>query len=183
MTSFPDYAMNPNPGVENLLRNVLADVLPPAREADLLATTLCAVTRHRRRRMLQTRGAFVVGAAALATLALLLRTWTRSPARGQLADAWSASRTVAAANSVPVITSRPLSPPLVVETQPRLTPIVASGRTDLGWVETRDAAQHATVLSDDDLLALVVGRSAALVRNDGETRLVLAGGSGVLGRP
>jgi len=173
--------MNPNPGVENLLRTVLADVLPPAHEADLLATTLGEVVRQRRRRTRQRRGTLVVATAALATLALL--PWTRSPAPVQLAIPSPAPRTVAAANTVPVIASRPLAPLLVVETRPGLTPIVASGNTHLGWVETGDAAQHAAVLSDDDLLTLLAGKSAALVRNDGETRLVLAGGSEVLGRP
>lgn len=181
MIFFPDCAMNPNPGVENLLRNVLADVLPPTHEAGLLATTLGEVARQRRRRTLQKRGALGVATAVLATLALL--PWTRSPAPVSLSIPSPAPRTAAAANAVPVIASQPLPAPFVVETRLGLTPMVASGRTDLGWVETGDGTQHATVLSDDDLLSLLAGKPAALVRNDGETRLVLVGGSEVMGRP
>ena len=164
--------MHPHPRAEGLLPSVLAEVLPPDREAGLLATTLREVARLRRHRELRKQGAIVATLAVV--LALSARQWHRQPTTPPVPPASSATLTVSAADAVPVITSRPLPASLVVETQSGLTPLVESDAASRGWVETADELPRATPLTDDGLLALLAGHPAALVRSGGETRLVLA---------
>jgi hypothetical protein len=160
--------MNPSSRAERVLRTVLAEVLPPDREACLLATTLREVARQRRHREIRKRGAVAATLAVLVALTVLK--WPQSPAPTRLRAAASAPPTAA----VPVIASRPLAPSLFVETRTGLTPLIESDASSVDQVATADALQRATSLTDDELLALLAGQPAALVTTGGETRLVLA---------
>lgn len=161
-----------NPRAETLLQCVLREVLPPDREACLLATTLREVARQRHRRALCSRAAAVAALALAVTLTALQK--SRPSGTSPAPPAHPGALAASATHVLPVIASQPLASSLIVQTRPGLTPLVQSAAGSTACVETADAGSQATNLTDDELLALLAGTPAALVRIGGETRLVLA---------
>jgi hypothetical protein len=145
----------------SLLDNVLAE--DAGFRADSLALTLGAV-RHRRR----VRGWRRAGASLAVGLLLGLTVWR------SMVPAPVVSPSVASVSAfASVVTSGPLAANERVASAADGLDQVSSIPTGVEWVET--AAQTAAygVLSDDDLLDLAGGHAVVLVKNDGETRLLL----------
>lgn len=169
-----------NRNTDQLRHSLLEEVFPPALAARSLAETLREVNRRRRWRELRQQGGILAMLTAL--LGWTALQWPRSPTEPALPAAPPASR------SIRVVATRPLPASMVVRTDSRatarlgwvrtssgVTAVVESGPAWGAWVETDAEPHRAQELTDDELLALVAGRPAALVRSGDEARLVLAG--------
>jgi hypothetical protein len=149
---------------EYLLDEVLADAAPGSYRAELLNRTLKTVRRHRRFR--------TVGKGTVATLLVVLAVtwlwdgWTRITDPSGRTDVWNlaANRGEQKPHSYRLVESHPLDPAMFVTTGPGLTRVVASTSSELTVVETRQARHLYTEIDDEKLLALLAGRSAALIR-------------------
>lgn len=162
--------MHPSPRTDRLLRSVLAEVFPAHREAGLLSATLREVARQRRLREVQRRLAVV--AALTGTLGLTALLWPRPPASGSLADVASSGEPTSSPGSVRVVASRPLPSAMIVQTAAGSTPIIES---EPGPVATAGASFPPVLLTDEELLSLLAGQPAALVKEQGTSRLVVVG--------
>jgi len=145
--------MNHEPDNEQLLADVLAEAAPADFREALLGETLRLA--HRRRRWRQTRRAAAL-LAALGLLAVLVRQNFPTPPLAPKPV------TKAKVNSYELVCTQPLSAGAMVVTRPLSTgQLVASGATTK-MVQT--SSGNFRVIDDDELLALVASRPAALVR-------------------
>ncbi len=145
------------------MESVLADSHDLRSES--LALTLGAV-RHRRRRRYWQR----TGAVLAAVLLLGLLRWQGLAPR-------PVAPSVAGPDPLPttfaVVASKPLTSDEFVVSSRQEPALATSDAAGLVWVETAPQEPSYGVLSDDGLLGLVGGNSVALVRSDGEARLIL----------
>jgi hypothetical protein len=153
--------MRPNhPLIEDLFHDVLSDDL----RARLLAETLRAAHRRIWRRR--------VTLAALPLAALLVALLILRPApRPNTGEAVAARRP-----SVFIVSSTPLPDSMIVRTRQDAVELIETGSTALAIVQTPDGARSVQEISDGQLLALLAGRPAAIVRasaNDRRAQLLL----------
>jgi hypothetical protein len=161
--------MRIDPETERLLDDVLAGA--EQFRAELLERTLRQVRRRRRIRTVK-RG--LVGMALVALAAVWL--WESWPT-GRTAPKIAASRPVAKRAAYGMIESRPLEAGCVVQTKQGVTPIVSSSASSVAVAETEPGQHLYTEINDDQLLLLLAGRSAALVREGPGSAEVLILGS------
>ena len=145
--------MNHEPDNGPLLDDVLAEAAPPDFRKALLDQTLCLARRRRRRRQTRRAAALFV---ALGLITVLV--WQSSPRR-PVAPMPMINAKVKSYQSV---RTQPLPAGAIVATRPfSAGRFVASAAT----VETvQTTAGNFRALNDDDLLALIGPRPAALVR-------------------
>jgi len=145
------------------MESVLAD--NHGLRADSLALTLGAVRQRRRRRYWQRTGAVL---AAVLLLGLFIR---------QGVAPRPVAPSVAGPDAIPgsfaFVASKPLALDEWVVSSGQGLALATSDAAGFGWVETTPQEAGYGVLSDDGLLGLVGGHSVALVRNEGEARLIL----------
>ncbi len=146
---------------QSLLEAVLAESLAADFQDQSLTATLNAVRHHRRMRQWRRGGAVVALLLALPSAVWWLR-MSATPTQP------------ATAPSVTMVASQPLPASMVVETRPDTVAIVTSTRAGFTVVATDPVRGAVPELTDDELLQLVAGRAAALVRENGEVRLVIA---------
>lgn len=145
------------------MESVLAD--SHGLQAESLALTLGAVRHRRRRRYWQRTGAVL---AAVLLLGLLM--WQGLAPRPV---APSVAGPDALPRSFAEVASKPLAAGELVVSSWQELALATSDAAGLGWVETSPQEASYGVLSDDGLLGLVGGNSVALVRSEGEARLIL----------
>jgi hypothetical protein len=145
--------MNHEPDNEQLLADVLAEAAPADFREALLGETLRLACRRRRWR--QTRRA----SAVLVALGLLA-VWVRQNFPPHPLAPMPVAK--AKVKSYELVRTQPLSAGMIVVTQPlSVGQLVASGATT-EMVQT--SGGNFRVINDDELLALVASRPAALVR-------------------
>jgi hypothetical protein len=142
--------MNPETERHSLLDDVIAEAVPADFQRAVLDGTLSAV-RHRRRLRQWRRGLAAVGAFVAIALvvwdALLPRTpviWVRP--------------------ALHIVSSQSLAASMVVGTKPGSVVVVSSSPTTFVMVETGSIRDSFEEINDEQLMALVEGRPAALVR-------------------
>jgi hypothetical protein len=143
--------MNDSADNERLLEDVLSEAVPADFREALLGETLRLA--RRRRRFRQTRRA-VSAVAVLAALAALV--WQSLPPRGVVPQK--------AGKSYVVVRTRPLPVSALVTTRPLAAGQLVASVETVGVVETVAGSGGFRVIGDDELLALVSPRPAALVR-------------------
>jgi hypothetical protein len=160
--------MKQQPDHDRLLDDMLADALPPGLRANLLDQTLAAV-RVRRRFRLFARAA---GAGALVCLGLAL--WK-----------YSSPRSVPVAPTTPLTVDLPSSSPLqILHTDAASVTIIGSEADSVQYITDSSSPEPIHLLDDEELLSLVAGRPAALVRTaSGRAELVFADPSDAEGFP
>ena len=141
--------MNPDP--HRLLDEILEEAAPPEFRSALLEQTL---RRVRRRRVVRQVQQGVVTMALLIGLPLLIWRTFFLPGR----DTHSSIPKFAA------VSSRSLTPSVLVETKPGGVETVASSVGAVVIIETATVKDTPKEITDEELLALVAGRSAVLVR-------------------
>jgi len=134
-----------------LLDDVLAEAAPADFERVLLEGTLRAVRRRHRTRRL-TRGLAVVGACA----AIIAVVWNAL---------WPFSSVKSVRPGLSIVSSQPLPPSMIVGTQPGSVVVVSSSAKTVVLVETGSIKDPFREINDEQLLALVGKRPAALVRH------------------
>ena len=142
--------MKPESERLNLLDDVLANAAPTEFQRELLEGTLRAVRRRRRMRQCG-RGLAVAGvfaAIALSVWNALLPTTSVKLVRPALH----------------IVSSQPLPASMIVETRPISVLVVTSSPTTFVMVETGSIKDPFQEITDEQLLALVGNRPAALVR-------------------
>jgi hypothetical protein len=145
--------MNHEPDNEQLLADVLAEAAPADFREALLGETLRLACRRRRWRQTRRAAALLV---ALGLLAVLVRQNFPTPPRAPMPV------TKAKVKSYELVCTQPLSAGAMVVTRPLSAgQLVASGATT-EMVQT--SSGNFRVINDDELLALVASRPAALVR-------------------
>ena len=160
--------MNNNPDQERLLHDILEDSLPPGLHDSMLGQTLAAV-RRRRRIQIASRAA---GTAAFIFVGLTF--WLMS----KPTPAPSAGSTLA------MVTSQPLNPRQVIGTDAGSVSVIASVPEGFGWITNSSGQEPVKNLDDQELLTLLAGKAAALVRQpSGQTELVFANPSDANGFP
>ena len=143
--------MKMEPDAERLLADVLEEAAPPDFRAELLDCTLKQV---RRRRHLRQWNQGLLTAAFIATLGLLV--WkSRAPK-----DANQASPR----ETLEIVTSRRLSPAMIVQSSPGLVEMISSSRSALAIIETSPFSHDFRELNDEELLAFTAGKPSVLVR-------------------
>lgn len=136
---------------ERLLDDVLSETAPAGFREAMLAHTLRLA--RRRRHLRQTRRAAVLIVALGCITALL---W-RSPTRKSLVSSSPASRCA-------IVHSQPLRPEQIVTTHPLPTEQQVTSIASANVVHTRTGGGKFRLIDDDELLALVGSRPAALIR-------------------
>jgi hypothetical protein len=136
---------------DHLLDEIMGDAAPPDFRAALLEQTLRAV---RRRTTIRRARRVLLTVAVLVSLPLGLWKLT-SPARRE---------TVSSPAAYELVRSQPLDPSKVVATQPDAVPVVASRAGLVALVETRSDEKLFREIDDQQLLSLLAGRPAILVR-------------------
>jgi hypothetical protein len=145
--------MNHEPDNEQLLADVLAETTPADFREALLGETLRLARRRRRWRQTRRAAALFV---ALGLLAVLV--WQNLPQRPV------ASMPVAKAKvkSYQLVRTQPLPASAIVVTQPFPTDQLVASVATVEMIQT--SSGNFRVINDDELLALVAARPAALVR-------------------
>jgi hypothetical protein len=145
--------MNHEPDNKQLLADVLAEAAPAVFREALLGETLRLARRRRRWRQTRRAAALFV---ALGLLAVLV--WQNLPQRPV------ASMPVAKAKvkNYELVRTQPLSAGAVVVTRPLSADQLVASVTTAETVQT--SSGNFRVINDDELLALVASRPAALVR-------------------
>ena len=152
--------MNRIPDDDQLLSDVLSEASPADFREALLGETLQHVRRHRRQR--QARRA----AAAFAAVGLIgLLAWRILPPQPAtpLVESTKAN--------YPLVRTRPLPPGMITTTRPLTAQFLAT-RVAVPVIETMRTPGF-RVINDDELLALVAPRPAALVRLSPEHELLV----------
>src|SRR5688572_33166801 len=138
------------PEQDNLLDDVLGEAAPADFERALLDATLRAVRRRRRMRQCS-RGLAAAGVFAAIAVAV-----------------WNTFLPTTSINLVGptlhIVSSQPLPASMVVETRPVSVRVVTSSPTTFVMVETGSIKDPFQEITDEQLLALVGNRPAALVR-------------------
>ncbi|MCP5524432.1 MAG: hypothetical protein H7A46_23120 [Verrucomicrobiales bacterium] len=137
-------------------------------------TTLELVVKGARRRR-QVRTMRRSGGAAAALLAVGIVLWPRPPAPS-LAEDPNPSPTPPADRLI--VRTVPLGREVLVSSRMGPSDIVRSVANRITVVRTSSSDASDLAITDDELLALVAGRPAALVSGDGGKRLVVAGEDG-----
>src|ERR1041385_3335593 len=138
------------PDREDLLADVLADTAPADFRDALLGETLHHVRRRRRWR--QTRRA-ATGVAAIALLAVLIsRIVSLHP-----------PKVTEGSHSYELVRTQPLSAKAIVGTKPLASEQLIESGANVAIIET-EASGRIRLIDDNQLLALVAPRPAALVR-------------------
>jgi hypothetical protein len=160
--------MKHQPDHDRLLDDMVEDALPPGLRASLLDQTLAAV-RVRRRIRLFARAA---GAGAVVCLGLAL--W-RFPS----------ARFVPVAPRAPLTVDLPPSSPLqILHTDGGSVILIDSAADSVQYITDASCAEPIHVLDDEELLSLLAGRPAALVRTaSGRAELVFADPTDAKGFP
>ena len=142
--------MKPEFEQHSLLKDVLAETAPRHFERLLLDGTLRAVRRRRRRRQCS-RGLAAVGVFAAIALAV-----------------WNALRPTSSVHVIQpalhIVSSQPLAASMVVRSKSGGVVAVSSSPTTFELVQTGSILDPFKEITDEQLLALVRGRPAALVR-------------------
>jgi hypothetical protein len=142
-----------NNKIQNLLDDVLSDAAPPGFRAELLDATLQHVRRRKHLRHWN-RGLAVV-AVMLAAISFAL--WrTSSP---------DTQPVLSGKPDLIVVRSRPLDPSRIVTTTPGTVAVVSSSPSTFALVKTGSAEHLFREIDDEQLLALLQGKPAALVRH------------------
>ena len=136
-----------------LLNDVLAEAVPPDFRKALLDQTLCLTRRRRRWRQTRRAAALVV---ALGLLALLV--WQNVPPH----PAAPMPPAKAEVKSYQLVRTQPLPAYAIVATQTLSAGRLVASVATVEMVQT--TAGNFRVINDDELLALVASRPAALVR-------------------
>jgi hypothetical protein len=145
--------MNPKPDNEQLLADVLSEAVPADFREALLGETLRLARRRRRWRQTRRAAALLV---ALGLLAVLVR--QNFPPQPLVPMPVAKAKV----KSYELVRTQPLSAGAIVVTRPLSTgQLLASGATT-EMVQT--SSGNFRVINDDELLALVASRPAALVR-------------------
>jgi hypothetical protein len=145
--------MNPEPDNEQLLADVLSEAVPADFREALLGETLRLARRRRRWRQTRRAAALLV---ALGLLAVLVR--QNFPPQPLVPMPVAKAKV----KSYELVRTQPLSAGAIVVTRPLSTgQLLASGATT-EMVQT--SSGNFRVINDDELLALVASRPAALVR-------------------
>ena len=156
--------MRPPTYPDSLLHDVLADTAGPALRAALLDPMLRAARARQRRRRLG-------GMLALFVL-LLVPIVLYRPTRFAREASNSVRATPGAFDPSPsatrpacaIIRSQPLPPGMLVRSEVGTVPVVVSSRAGLVIVETVPRPGLVRELNDQELLTLLAGRPAAIVR-------------------
>jgi hypothetical protein len=139
--------MNPSPERENLLNDVLGETAPADFRAALLADTLLLAGHRRRSRQLR-RGLAVAAVVALGAFA----SW-----RGRL----PATDTIAGCE---IVRTQLLAESAVIRTQRFVGEVATGSQPSIAMIETPAERAGFRLVNDDELLALALPRTAALVR-------------------
>jgi hypothetical protein len=143
--------MDTDPAKNQLLDDVLADAASPDFRADLLRLTLQEVQSrtHRRRR----NGELLAAACLLLVLAVAARLLSppNAPKPGP--------------DNPLVVHSRPLDARMLVATQPSGPSLARCSASAIAFIRTAPTERTFDLIGDDQLLALLGGRPAALVRH------------------
>ena len=164
--------MNRNPDNECLLGDVLSEGAPADFRQALLDDTLRRVRGHRRWR----QASRIAGVFSFLALAAAL-IWREQSPRSRVASA-----PIAKATHCRLIESHPLSSSEMVSSRPLAAQQIISSTSDSEIVQTSPG--HCRLINDDQLLALVLGRSAVLVRTGKNSeQLVFADPKNEIGFP
>ena len=151
--------MKNNSESEELLHDIVEDAAPAAFRAGLLDKMLHEVQRHKHTRQRNRRlvvVACIVAALGLVARFLPLRSHPRSAAPDPL-----------------TVHSQPLEPVIIVATKPGGVDIIKSSPNTVAWVRAPEQGKLFEVVGDGDLLSLLAGHPAALVRRGpGQAELV-----------
>jgi|ERR1051325_4564690 hypothetical protein len=139
------------PDREKLLDEVLGESSSPGFKESLLQHTLQEV--HRRKRVRRLNRA-VLAVAIVAAVPLMV--WK-----------FSAPSPVLVVPPPPfgIVTTQPLPREMLVETRPGSVAFIASSTASVAYVRTGDAKNLFQEINDEQLLSLLAGRPAALVRS------------------
>jgi hypothetical protein len=152
--------MKIRPDTEHLLEDIFQESVTPDFRAVMLAETLWQVRQQRAARRRQR--VLVIAVAALTVSLALWRSQKPAPAI-RLAEA------PAVGSARPVqVRSLPLRAEMIVESAPAGVAIVVSARTTAAVIESRSDQKSFQEIDDPELLLLVAGRPAALVRPIGQ---------------
>ena len=160
--------MKHRPDHDRLLDDIVEEALPPGMRAALLDQTLAAVRVRRRFRL------FRRAAAAGALVCLGLALWK-----------FSSPGFVPLARQAPMTVVLPPSSPLhILHTDAGSVTIIDSEADSVQCITASSDGEPVRMLDDEELLSLVAGRPAALVRTaSGRAELVLADPSDAGGFP
>jgi hypothetical protein len=148
--------MNSDSDIQSLLSDVVGETAPVSFREQLLERALGEV-RHRKTRRVVARSVLAV-ACVLALLAIVARLLPVASGRES--------------NNL-MVHSRPLSPEMVVVSEPQTVEIIKPLYPDLEFVHS--STDTFRILGDNELLRLLAGRPAALVhRSPSQADLVFA---------
>jgi hypothetical protein len=136
---------------DRLLDDILADAAPPEFRAEMLEQTLQQV--RQRSRVRRWNRSIVVVTLVVSIPLLGWKLFVATPKSGKSPPP-----------SFSLVRSQPLGPSLIVETKLGIVKIITSSPSTFAFVETELGKHLVTEINDDQLLALVAGRPAALVR-------------------
>jgi hypothetical protein len=144
--------MNSGPDHERLLSDVLAEAAPAEFREALLGETLQLVQRRRRVRQVR-RAASALGVAGLIAV---IGWWVWSPHSGTLAGKTTGT-------GYELVLTQPLSAGEIIVTRPLSADQSISSQATVAVLSTTSEG-NVRLINDDELLALVAPRPAALVR-------------------
>ena len=163
--------MKNEPDPNRLLDDILEEISPPAFRAELLERTLKQV-RHRRH-VRQWNQRLLVTAVIVMAGVLAWRTYAPRSERHKLP--------VARLNWV---SSKPLSAAMIVESNTNFLHTITSHGATVAMVQTQLAHPELRELNDDELLAMLGGRPAVLVRRTPhQAELLLVDAATEISRP
>jgi hypothetical protein len=162
--------MKNRPGPDRLLDDLVGDAVPSHLRVEWLERTLTEVRRRNRAR--RTRS----GAVAMTiSLGLFLVLWKMVDPHQNLHSHYSELR---------IVESSPLKPSEIVETRIGTVSLINTSTRDISVVTTRTVQGTVALIDDQQLLNLVAGRSAALVRSEsGQSELIFADPADASGFP
>ena len=143
--------MKHEPDPNRLLDDILGEISPPHFRAEMLERTLKQVRRQRQLRQLN-HGLL---AAAVIMVAGFMA-WRIYAPRSQ--------RPALPIAMVNLVSSRPVSPSMIVESNTNFVHTITSLGTTVAIVQTQTSHPEMRELNDDELLAMVNGQPALLVR-------------------
>ena len=143
--------MKNQPDPNHLLDDILEDTLPASLRSELLRRTLCQVRRQNSVRRLNRA---LVAVVLVVGLPLVL--WKFSLPLPQQIE----SRPT----TFGLVSSEPLHPSMIVETRPDSAKVINSSGSTVVVVETGSGQDLFNDVDDQQLLAFLSGRPAALVR-------------------
>jgi hypothetical protein len=161
--------MKNDPEHDRLLDDVLEELAPPDFRAQLLDCTLAQV---RRKKQVRRRNRGLLAAACVACTSIFLFQG-RAPV---------VTKHEPSSGTLVMISTRPFNASMIVESTSGSVAMITSAASRISMIETDPARREFRVLTDDELLALVPGRSAMLVRQGPHEAelLIVDSGAGII---